>query len=487
MESVANLRFRVTDFNVENTFPVSDRIGVRKRRGPQSLCARAQKPKHMGMRARISWRLLAKKSKDTKKAYRSGYYRFWEFAEKELKEWGIPEPNSFSKSNQLGGVVYASPGEYRKKPLSGDRCARVIELAYEKGATDATIKQMSKCASHLYQLKSGVNGDNFPDVKGMIESFDPLEIAKKKFSTLPQRIPSVEDMVTGLTKEWDPSGPLSLVRFLQGHTAFWEGFVLGNRSKEDFARIKFSDVQWFGEDCWTTKFLGGRAKLQMKKANTRDWWSWKICWCPNGKHIPPPEDMEYSFDADGNSDVDTSKLCTVCPLFTGQLFNKMHNTERWHVYRQWCPKKRGGPGFGRKNHGNIVNLAMEFARAQGILGPDESWDSNSGRKALARWLTACGIEYPEGFVMHGDLPKTWKQHYQRTLKGCDRITDREQPTDPAEATWALRKLRTFCGRDAPPLQPPESMNEVHETLLLITSRLACRDETIKIFRKYGMK
>ena len=117
----------------------------------------------------------------------------------------------------------------------------------------------------------------------------------------------------------------------------------------------------------------------MRKANTRDWWSWRICWCKEGKHIVPPEDMEFSFDKEGNSSVDPTTFCSVCPLFTGQLFRRMHNSDKFHIYRKWAPGKRGGPGFSKQNHGNLVELAMEFCRAQGVLAEGESFDSKDLR------------------------------------------------------------------------------------------------------------
>ncbi len=383
----------------------------------------------------------------------------------------------------MGGVMPATPAEYRKNPLSGERCARLLEIAYNKGATESQMKQLRKTCSFFYQLKTGLSGSNFTEVKAMFGSFNRRDFGPKQFSTVPERIPTLENLVQLLTSEWTPTSGLSLVEHLRGHLAFWDGWVLGLRSNEDFDRIKFSDEQWFGDDhTWATSYLDGRAKLCMGKRNSRPWKAWRICMCPDAVHVPPPEDFEFSFDADGNPTVDMANLCTTCPVFTGELFQRMQRTRKFHCYRKWA-NLRGSPSLGKQNVGDLPACALAWVKAQKVLPEEETFNRNSGRKCLARWLDALNVDYEEGFPLHADLPCVWRGRYQLGLGGDGGYQNREQPIDPAVCTSALRKLRKRVGRGTPEPQPPSELTETQELMLLMASKLGIRNAAIEVMNR----
>ena len=127
------------------------------------------------------------KSKNALQTYRSGYRRMWDFARDHLIRWKIPEPDSWPKNNLMGGVMWSSPQEYRKNALTGARCARVLELAWERGVTLPVLKLIRKSCSFLHLLSTGTPKSNFPEVAAMFKTLDVKQCAPKT-PLLPTRV-----------------------------------------------------------------------------------------------------------------------------------------------------------------------------------------------------------------------------------------------------------------------------------------------------------
>lgn len=237
----------------------------------------------------------------------------------------------------------------------------------------------------------------------------------------------------------------------------WDWGVLGARSKEDLKRIKngaahgLDRVEGWG---WT-EFKGGRSKLCKAKKGTRAWRAWRVCMCIGKKHVPIPEEAEFSIDKKGNL-MEPASWCTACPVNAMDMTFRMQDhmvEEEKHddvyrharIYRKW-DKRRGRSA--KDSQGEPVDYALEWLKIQGI---ERSFDTNAGRKGLSRWLKELEIPYPEGMQIHGDHEDVWEKSYQKGLPKNGYKT-REQSLDPDFATSALRKFANWCGR-GPKVKP----------------------------------
>ena len=419
------------------------------KRGPKSCRERAEKPRRMGMKARMVWRTTTMKSKHTIKVYRAGWNLMWRYSRELLESWGVPVPGAYSKTSQLGGLMPATPQEFRKSPITGPRLALCLEDAYEQGVTLSNLKNMRKTCSFLHHLKTGKSGKNFEIVDGMMESLNPAGCGVQKRFLKPTKIATPEELKTAFTREWrGPQSGMTLVEFTQGVVSGWHWCVLGCRSGEDLKRIKESEVHFVDAEngTWAVSFVNGRCKLPMHKSGNRPWNAWAICLCPNADHRPPEG---FYLNNSGNPiGVLPAGLCTTCPLFAWQLMER-YQSNHFRCYKKWTVRGR----FGKGDQGSVVNLARSWFAYQGVMQWEDPFHSNSGRKALAGWLDLLDVPYEQSVHIHGDLPDIWREHYQPRMLPCS-ANIREQSPDAQLATAALRSLREYFDRHPPPPPPP---------------------------------
>ena len=91
-------------------------------------------------------------------------------------------------------------------------------------------------------------------------------------------------------------------------------------------------------------------------------------------------------------------------------------------------------------------MAIAWMVSQGACLEENQYDTNSGRKSLARWCEALNVPYPESFHIHGDLYEVWSQHYETDVSKYANFKRRNQSTDPKVATVALKKFANYLGR-----------------------------------------
>lgn len=368
---------------------------------------------------------------------------------------------------------------YRRHPLSGTQCARVLELAYEKGATLSQLKLIRKTCSFVFQLDTGITSENYPVVAGMFKSFDITTCSPPTRSLKPTRIPDIQAYKDAWTREWRyVPGGMCLLDFLTASLKSWDEYVLGNRSGVDMNKIKDSRTHYFSlkYSCWATKYVGGRSKLCMHKKGTRDWWAWRHCVCRGGVHVSPAEDFEYTFDRNGNTSEDLSRYTTTCPLFCGEvLHRKQHGA--LGCYRKWVPAQ---DRFGKSNHGDLHELSNRWFRFQGVLQDGEAYDKNSGRKGLALWMSETGCSYPEGHDLMGDTEDTWRKSYQPDLPCSGGYKVRDQRTDPFVVTSALRRFQNMIGRSKP-MPSLDHLTAEQQVLMKIATKLGLGTEATRIF------
>ena len=103
------------------------------------------------MKGRMTFRLNKIKSPKTLQIYRSGWMRMWDFAPEKLTKWKIPKVGSWDPSNQMGGAMWATPAEFRRHPLSGNRLALVLETAFDEGCSAANLQLMRKTQARPFK------------------------------------------------------------------------------------------------------------------------------------------------------------------------------------------------------------------------------------------------------------------------------------------------------------------------------------------------
>ena len=434
----------------------------RARCGPKSYLSKAAKPRGLGLRGQL-FHLFNTEIKDdtTRQSNRCGFFAMWKFAESTMVKFKVKRPGEFRKNNIHGGKMWGSMQEWRENRLSEDQIFQIVLDCYKGGATESILKTIRKTCSYLYNMETGVPGENYPAMKGVFKCIKSGNCTPSRGGVRPLRVPTAKELQHAFTKEYSPDCGLTFLVFLIGLVVAWDFFVLGSRPNVDLNKIKKSTVHM--EDkvnkIVATKFIGGRSKLTGNKKGHRNWWAYRVCMCPNGQHISPSKGLPFSFDRYGNSSRDLSKFCTCCPVFAFEVLQASQPQET-KLYRQWLTSesrtRKGRSRWGDMSFQHPQVLAIRWMNAQGV--PELS--KNSGRMACAKWSEAAGVPFSELVHVVGDNPDVWRKHYSPNMPETN-CKIREQSLDPVIATAALRRFARFCGRGPPPEPPPQGLNR-HE-------------------------
>ena len=383
------------------------------------------------------------------KVIRYGFKLMWQEVPRVMRRYKIGEVESFNPKNGHGGVCWGLPKECS---LTNSQAKTIMwEIWKKRSLTFPQMKAVRKSFAYAYELVGGpVHSNktkpNFPGVNAVWKNVKEDELPESTTTTIPQSIPTPKELKVAFTKEWTPQHSWCLMRYLQGLIQAYDLFVFGIRSREDVDRIKKSrhhKSNWpAGWMC--TSFVGGRAKLCDSKKNTRPWKVWRRCHCPGNQHISPPSNFHKLIDKDGNPTVPV-KWCTCCPLAALELIWQFQGTKSSggkRCYGRWLDSGR----YGTSNTGEVAEMAISWMVSQGACLEENQYDSNSGRKSLARWCEALNIPYPESFHIHGDLYEVWSQHYETDVSRYSNFKRRNQSTDPKVATVALKKFANYLGR-----------------------------------------
>ena len=383
------------------------------------------------------------------KVIRYGFKLCWQEAPSEMRRFNIGEVDSFNPKNGHGGVCWGLPKECS---LTNSQAKTIMwEIWKKRSLTFPQMKAVRKSFAYAYELIGGPvvsnkTKPNFPGVNSIWKHVKEDELPESTTTTLPQSIPTTAELKKAFTKEWSPDHPWCLMKWLQGLVQAYDLFIFGLRSREDVDRVKKSTSHkhnW--QNGWMcTSFVGGRAKLCDSKRNTRPWKVWRRCHCPGNQHIRPPSNFCKLVGKDGNPTVPI-KWCTCCPLAALELiwqFQTKPEQGNKRCYGKWLPSGR----YGTSNTGDVAEMAINWMVSQGACSEEDRYDTNSGRKSLARWCEALRIPYPESFHIHGDLFDVWAQHYEQDVSRYQSFKRREQSTNPKTATIALKKFANFLGR-----------------------------------------
>ena len=423
--------------------------------------------------------------KDARDAYRKGFNAMWRFAGDLMRKWKVPEPGQFEKTNVHGGRLWGGYNEWRKNPISADRIGLIFEAcALDSNCSDHVLCQVSKCMSYLYLLETAIPKKNWKSLPGLKMTLKKRKKIPSKKTVSPTHVPTAHQLAHCFTQEWRPGNKkMPLLRFISTAVMAWDSHVLGSRPNVDIRKIKESESHWWTKDMWYTELVEGRAKLPLEKAGTRRWAAWRICICKDAKHVPPAPGFFRTFDDHGNTSADISKYCTTCPLFCGEVLKQFQDDMGvpFHVYRKpllskkRLQKKRSllAP---KDNVFSIQKTVIEWFMYQGV----QPVSMNSGRKALAKWLSETETPYHEGMQIHADLEGTWRSRYQPDLPPSGHKF-REQSTDATVATAAHRRFRKLIGRAPPPRPPRPGMTKTDRVLEMICKNMGWTKSFDEIF------
>ena len=192
-------------------------------------------------------------------------------------------------------------------------------------------------------------------------------------------------------KPWNQASGMPLTSWSVGLLASWDWSVAGLRSNADMNKVKKSTCHDHNEveGYCSTSFVEGRSKLCGRKRGSRPWRVWRGCLCPNGKHIPVPEDLEINKEGFPGKE---PSWHTNCPTAAFELVMSLQAGPQKRCYPRWL--KSGS--FKKQNVGDPVELANRWFDAQKVERA-QKFSRNAGRKCLARWLSKVKASYEDGF------------------------------------------------------------------------------------------
>ena len=431
--------------------------------GPKSLRTKSkQHAKRSGMRERAANRVNSLRANESMKTYRKGYNLMWRLCPGYMaKVKSAKKPGEFDKNNVHAGKLWAT---HKECTLTGRQAAQILEKVYEAGATEAQLKKVRASLSYAFFLTTGKPSRNYPKVNDMMETFGELEPAK--FSIKPERVATPAQLKAAFTRPWRVECGMSLMRWSVGLLISWDWTIAGSRGREDLKRIKNSTDHVIDAEngIGSTGFVEGRSKLSGRKRNSRPWRAFRKCLCPDGKHKPVPAYFKHRIQADGNPRTEPP-YCTNCPVAAMELVSLKQDNDV-QLYRKWFTNKRDGGRFTETNVGDCPKEANEWFRAQEVAD-EAGFSSNSGRMALAGWLSETKTTYEKGFEIHGDLWPTWQGSYQPDCENPTGFKRRTQSTNPKIATAAYENLQQFFGV----VSSESRYNRTDRVMLLIAGQL----------------
>ena len=411
------------------------------------------------------------------KKRRQGFNLIWKLCAPYATKIKLKRKGEYNKNNQMGGEMFSLP---REVSLTGLQAGTIMRKCYKAGATKSQLETVRKTLSYAYQLTSGLTG-NYEEVGIAWTCFDPRRYGAPTQRVMPVRIISPNRLGDAFLKEWCIGCGMDMPEWCVGGNITWDWCLNGGRSKIDLKKLKKSlrhDI-CAAEGWMRTEFDGGRSKLEQKKG-LREWWGYRACLCPNGKHVGIPQDFWKSLDERGNPTAGTP-FCTTCPLNMAEFVFRLLPSDQHRLYPRWLRKTCR---FAEDDVGQtkLVPLANHWLRAQGANPDVEDYCSNGGRKALARVCTATGAPYKESYEVHGDLPKTWHKFYQKEMEPDRSFKRRTQSRDADQCLKFHRRFAMFIGRGAP-AQQPLKLSRTDELLALIARNQGAHREVAQILFK----
>ena len=372
---------------------------------------------------------------------RWGFKLAWEGAPRLMRRYNVGEVDSFDPHNAHNGTCWGWPKECS---LTNSQAQAIMLKCYRKRTfTYPMLCAIRKSMAYAWELRGGVKSKfqkNFKGVNSVWSAVKKSECPDNTMSQIPELIPTPQENKDYFSKPWTPEHPWCLMDYLGGRVAAGDLFHFGLRSREDVDRVKKSTQHEFnwkkGWQC--TSFVGGRAKLCGNKKGTRSWWIWRVCFCKTKTHRRPPPNFCEKINLEGNPTVPVP-FDTRCPLAALELMWQLQPRElgvEKRCYKKWLDSGR----YNKRNINDVAVFAIKWLIAQGA--PEAGFDTNSGRKSLARLTEHLSIAYPHSFQNHGDLWEVFHKHYSEGIGRSD-YAFREQSRDPAVACVCMRMIARY--------------------------------------------
>ena len=390
----------------------------------------------------------------------------WRIVSKMMKQCKVLTPGSYDRHNHHGGVM---PGWPKESTMTNLRASKILRACIQSGKlTFSQLETVRKTMSFLWELEGTKTkrDSNWPCVGSLFESTVRKDkLAPKKREGRPTRIARPQDLKHAINKGWSNANRYPFLQWLSMYICFWDSQICGGRAFVDMEKIKKSRTHDYnfkaGWQC--TQFVDGRAKLTGPKKGTREWWTWRVCMCRTKRHRRPGKNAWSAIDDDGNPTrpLDFDERCPLAALeMVWQC--QLEEDQPKRDYPNWVLRSTKSPAwFGARNIGDPTQAALDWMEAQGL----ETFDHNSGRKALAGYCNLLSIPYGLSVHIHGDLHDVWNKHYQSDVPET-LLKIREQSRDPQMATAALRIFASYCGRGIDPYKPPMKLAERQQHELL---------------------
>ena len=431
----------------QNSAPPQLRPPKRKKRGPPSYAEGKVLFRKAGYGAQLTYAVEKKLSGETHAKRRQGYNIMWRYAPKKCEQLGFKKPGTFSKDNGHNGECW---GWKKECSMSDQKAGKILlHLVNLETLTLSQLEVVRKSLAYSYQLRGNEvtkYKTNWPEVRKVWKAVSDKSCAPTR-STKPKRIPTPEELKAAFTQHWDAKkNQMSFLEWIIARRAAYDTLFCGHRPNKDMEKMKVTRRHHIdAREGWSwTDFKDGRSKLVGPKKNSREWKQFAVCWCKDGKHRSPTLRDRHNLDEFGNPRNGDPGFDDLCITAGFEFTNLWQKKGRWRRYPTLCGTGRGKStkgNVGNRDVGEPIKLALRWMEDQGL----GSFDSNSGRKALARMLSLLNIPY-EVFEMHGDIYGNWEKSYQN---GCrrerQRFERRKQSTEIDVATKALRKMSQWMG------------------------------------------
>ena len=408
-----------------------------KGRGRPSFKDGKKPPRRCGFDVGVAFDKNDLKTHETMKKYRTGYRFAWSKprVRQHMKRIGLKEPGTYNTGNQMEGEMFSLPSEVS---MTGKQAGTLMRLCFQAGGTLSQLENVRKLLSYAHQLTTGSKKGNFKAVYQQWDSQNPNKYLNPTQKVKAEVSPECEDVTTMFTTPFDAAKGMPFPRWNVSQLLTFDSLISGARSVTDLARIKKSTEHTYApsQGWMSTSMVGGRAKLERSKG-TRAWSVYRPCMCPDGKHIPPPEDWHMKLDHLSNPKSIT--WCTTCPLNAFKCIRDLLPEEDLRTYPKWIDAQQR---YGKDNLGPdpMKRATMAWIDLQGGNPDGLVYDTNGGRKTLGKMCQKYGVVYHESFEIHGDLWSTWCSYYQERLARDPLFKRRTQSTDPDVCLVALRKF-----------------------------------------------
>ena len=434
-----------------------DNAVKKKRYGPLSLKSKARLPDKAHVDKRIQHQLNLARGNEALRKDRYGVRLMWKVCPQVMNDCGIKPMGSYHKKNIHGGAIWGWKHEVN---LNEGKVKRILFACIEsKMLTPDQLKAVRKSFSYAYQLQHGADFAGQSRYCNYSCVFQLWKLTKNRQCTpsvpnVPVVIASAKDLKKAFRKLWSPNHPWSFIEFCVGVVTAYDYFVFGCRSQTDLTRLKESRVHevYPKEARMLTHYNNGRAKVR----TPRPWVCNTVCFCRGGKHVSPHKDFKFTMD-EGNPTCGVEWFST-CPLACFQFLQQYSVAKN----RRYPKPSKHGDKLTRNNIGDVCAYATRWMIAQGVCPANRPYCKNSGRKSLAKLLSAYEISYEAGFEIHGDLPVNWKLAYQGDMPAPQSSFKRRiQSTNPQVACRGLRLIAQNFGLGVqvkPPMNRLEQFN-----------------------------